>query len=287
MKMRGKGFLVWSPPAAAAKKEIIKIRYISAAAEEITTRTNYKSYKREFPFLKIKKNYLIVFFFPSQTGALSTAPLNGQFEGPLHPRLFLLRGCKRYIHYFGTDGRRGCRWETAGRRAPKKNLRLFGPGNYIIENGVPVDLLPRKGRRGFKSNFLQKEKKGRREETGTNQRGHALTHLPERSSSSRQYSTHSLIIKKKGKEGGQDSIWWTSSRRPGPLSHSARRAAGHFPSSTWYTHKKKKKKKKKKGNQVEIEQRRQLFSSYLFSSPSFPYLLYDYWSRPSITHELD
>ena len=168
---------------------------------------------------------------------------------------------------------------------PKKNLRLFGPGNYIIENGVPVDLLPRKGRRGFKSNFLQKEKKGRREETGTNQRGHALTHLPERSSSSRQYSTHSLIIKKKGKEGGQDSIWWTSSRRPGPLSHSARRAAGHFPSSTWYTHKKK--KKKKKGNQVEIEQRRQLFSSYLFSSPSFPYLLYDYWSRPSITHELD
>ena len=42
---------------------------------------------------------------------------------------------------------------------PKKNLRLFGPGNYIIENGVPVDLLPRKGRRGFKSNFLQKEKK--------------------------------------------------------------------------------------------------------------------------------
>ena len=134
---------------------------------------------------------------------------------------------------------------------------------------------------------FKRRKKGRREETGTNQRGHALTHLPERSSSSRQYSTHSLIIKKKGKEeGGQDSIWWTSSRRPGPLSHSARRAAGHFPSSTWYTHKKKK-KKKKKGNQVEIEQRRQLFSSYLFSSPSFPYLLYDYWSRPSITHELD
>ena len=83
---------------------------------------------------------------------------------------------------------------------PKKNLRLFGPGNYIIENGVPVDLLPRKGRRGFKSNFLQKEKKGRREETGTNQRGHALTHLPERSSSSRQYSTHSLIIKKREKK---------------------------------------------------------------------------------------
>ena len=62
MKMRGKGFLVWSPPAAAAKKEIIKIRYISAAAEEITTRTNYKSYKREFPFLKIKKLFYRLFF---------------------------------------------------------------------------------------------------------------------------------------------------------------------------------------------------------------------------------